>query len=579
MIYYILNGDKKKMENKKSIKKIKNQSENKEICGNIVGLSTPNEFLMSVSPYSIQVQDLVAVNTEIKVGDSTQIKRIWAKVVNIERINPLFPRESAQEIANEKIEVLDTILSVSREMITARCKVLGIENEDGSLDVLGYPIKPASPVYKPMKNDVQQMLLGDLSEDRKIKLGHLKTRPEVEVSIDGHYIVSRHLAILAMTGAGKTVTCRKILEELIRKEYPILIFDPHEDYINLKKFNENVEIYYPEINLLEEDESQIVKYIEDLSGESISPAQETLYYNYLMVLKNNEKRKALEELLNNNLNRNVRLKLKSIWDIRNLNDLIIEYRTSYNDKKEWNDILKPELAKINQSIANTSQLPTYYRLKAQTRKAAQAFSKMKKINEFRKIKGIDLPPPNKLGDLIKKGKTSIICFSGYSIEIRQSFANSILSTLLELRINNKIPRFLVILEEAQNFVPSRLEGVNIQSSVGIIKQIATEGRKFGIGLILISQRPSRVDPTVLSQCNSFIIMRIVNPSDQQYIKSTIETIGKEEAGLLPNLNIGEAIISGQCVSFPILLKIEPGVTKGIYEEIDAFQALKDWSPD
>ena len=180
--------------------------------------------------------------------------------------------------------------------------------------------------------------------------------------------------------------------------------------------------------------------------------------------------------------------------------------------------------------------------------------------------------------LIKRKSVSVIAMSGYSDnKIRQSIAQSVLSTLLSLRIDKIIPPFLVVVEEAQNFVPSKIEGSGIQTSTAIIKQIATEGRKFGIGLILISQRPSRLDPTVLSQCNSFITMKIVNPADQSYIRSTIETLGKDEISLLPDLGIGEAIISGQCVNFPILARISEPETRGSYEEKDAFIEIKKWS--
>ena len=554
-----------------------NEEKELEICGTIVGISTPNEFLIAMTPASIQVQDLIAVDTDVKVGNQTQKKRVWAKVMSIERLNPLFPRESAQEIAYEQIQAIDTIASISRDMITARCKILGIDKGDGSFDILGYPIKPTSPVYRPKIIDVQKIILGQLKEGRSVKIGHLKTRDEINVALDGHFIVSRHLAILAMTGAGKTVSCRKIVEELIDKNYPILIFDPHEDYVNLTEYSDKVEIYVPDINLQQEDEIQIVKYIEDFSGEDISDAQERVYFNYLSILKNENKRNELQDLLNSTLGTSRNLKLNTIWDIRNLNDLILNYRDSAATKQQWNSDLKPKLAAINGSIANSlGILGTFYRIKAQTRKAAQTIANMKKISKHSSEGAKKLPPPTEIGELIKPGKVSIILFSGYSVSIRQSFTSAILFQLLNLRIENQIPRFLIVLEEAQNFVPSKSEGIEVKSSVGIVKQIATEGRKFGIGLILISQRPSRVDPTVLSQCNSYLIMRIVNPADQSYIRSTIETIGKEEINLLPSLTTGEAIVSGQCVNFPILVKIEKAKTEGVYEETDAFDELKKW---
>lgn len=559
---------------KSNSKGIKTQ---KEICGNIVGISTLNEILVAVSPGSIQVQDLIAVDTEIEIKGKKKKKTVWVKVMSIERMNPLFPRESAQEIAFERIDALDTIASLSREMITARCKVLGIQKEDGTFDILGYPIKPTSMVYKPDRKNVQKIILGDLSEKRSIKVGHLKTRPEVLVTLDGHHIVSRHLAILAMTGAGKTVTCRKILEELIDKGYPLLIFDPHEDYVNLTGYNNKVEIYIPSLDLEQEDETQLIKYMEDFSGSSLSKAQERVIFEFFKILKDKNKRMDLQNLLNSSLGKKITLKLKSFWNIVNICDLLTKYRDLALDTKEWRENYKLSLGRISGSIAEAlNNKTTFYSIWGLCSKAAKEIQKMEKMSKSRLSSAKDLPPPNRIIELIQAEKTSIICFSGYSISIRQSFASSILSKLLDLRIEKQIPRFLIVLEEAQNFVPSSHEGIEVKSSVSVIKQIATEGRKFGIGLILISQRPSRVNPTVLSQCNSCIIMRIINPSDQSYIKATIETIGREEANLLPSLGTGEAIISGQCVSFPILTKIIPAKTEGVYEEVDAFEDLLNW---
>ena len=106
------------------------------------------------------------------------------------------------------------------------------------------------------------------------------------------------------------------------------------------------------------------------------------------------------------------------------------------------------------------------------------------------------------------------------------------------------------------------------------KQIAQEGRKFGVGLVLISQRPSRLDETTLSQCNSYVIMRMVNPADQNFIRKVIETVGEDEANLLPDLDVGEALLSGQFINFPVLVKIKAPDSKGEHEEEDAFVQLE-----
>jgi DNA helicase HerA-like ATPase len=106
-------------------------------------------------------------------------------------------------------------------------------------------------------------------------------------------------------------------------------------------------------------------------------------------------------------------------------------------------------------------------------------------------------------------------------------------------------------------------------------QIAQEGRKFGVGQVIVSQRPSRLDETTLSQCNSFVIMRMVNPADQGFVRRVIETLGEDEANLLPDLDVGEALLSGQFINFPVLVRMKEPVSLGEREERDGFQQLEE----
>jgi len=148
--------------------------------------------------------------------------------------------------------------------------------------------------------------------------------------------------------------------------------------------------------------------------------------------------------------------------------------------------------------------------------------------------------------------------------------------LFSARVSNdlKLP-VLLLLEEAHNFAPASANTPAEQNAITVTKQIAQEGRKFGVGLILISQRPSRLDETTLSQCNSYIIMRLVNPADQNYVRKVIETLGEDEAHMLPDLDVGEALLSGQLINFPVLVKIKEPKSKGEREEKDAFEALEE----
>jgi DNA helicase HerA-like ATPase len=145
-------------------------------------------------------------------------------------------------------------------------------------------------------------------------------------------------------------------------------------------------------------------------------------------------------------------------------------------------------------------------------------------------------------------------------------------------MGNKIPPFLAVIEEAHNFIPSHGEGQADTPSVEVIRKIITEGRKFGAGLLLISQRPSRLDETTLSQCNTFLIFRLVNPRDQAFVEKVMENLTKADSRLLPGFGPGQGIVSGQAVRFPLLIQVEHDkdlVTPAIGDE-DFLAAVKAW---
>src|SRR4029434_2261224 len=114
-----------------------------------------------------------------------------------------------------------------------------------------------------------------------------------------------------------------------------------------------------------------------------------------------------------------------------------------------------------------------------------------------------------------------------------------------------------LLEEAHRFAPA---GASVLST-HVLKQILSEGRKFGVAIGLITQRPGKLDQDVLSQCMTQIIMRIVNPIDQQTIASSVEGAGRRPLDELPALTKGQVIVSGVAVNTPVLAAVRQRITK------------------
>ncbi len=527
--------------------------------GTVVGVSSTNEFQMQVKPDAVRTQDLVAVDT-YENGESF---RVWAKVGSIERLNPLFPREAAQELAFQGRDPMDSVVSMSREMITATCTVVGVQR-DGRLEPPKYPVQPAGQVYVPPASEIEAFLVGDTPEHRRLYLGKERGNKDVNVYVDAHMVVSRHVAVLASTGAGKTVATRRLLEELMVKKYPILIFDPHGDYSGLHiAKHTKVTTYLPEIGLEGEEIDTALGYIRGLSGEQMSPPQETLTTAILEVLTNGDTRRQLSDaLVQNELSAlSKTLEHDHFYALAEVCDAIIALKAG-DDRAP----LPREIAKLSGGL--NVQAATAGAVRRQTRRAGWQYWNMIKTN--RKFAGEDtqkLPGSKGLREIIKAGAVAIVSLEGYSDALRQSIVASVLSQLLSDRIDEKVPRFLTVIEEAHNFIPNRIDSADAPS-LPVIKQIATEGRKYGMGLIFISQRPSRIDATVLSQANSYLILRIVNPNDQKYIRDVVETMGEDEAKTLPNLNTGEALLSGMFTRIPVMVRVEKSISEGKHEEED-----------
>ena len=99
--------------------------------------------------------------------------------------------------------------------------------------------------------------------------------------------------------------------------------------------------------------------------------------------------------------------------------------------------------------------------------------------------------------------------------------------------------------------------------------------------MLISQRPSRLDETIISQCNSFLILRLVNPRDQNFVRAIMENLTEADARMLPGFGPGQGIISGQVVRFPLPVHVEMDadlLASEIGDE-DFFEEVAAWSPD
>lgn len=257
--------------------------------GNVIGNAGTAEFAFILNQFHGKVGDIVALGMEVPADGYTSRSRIyvWARITDIQRFNPFFPYEAAQELAGEGFSLEDTVLSGTRDQLQATALILGATTDSdlANLFLLTYPVKPACEVFQPPAEAIRRLLIGGRENERKIKIGHLIARSDVEVNLSADKLVARHLAILAMTGGGKTVAARRIIRELIGQGYPLLILDPHGDYIGLWKCREmlakeapgcDIRLFYPELLMQDGGESLVEKLVGQMTDGMTEPQSDYL---------------------------------------------------------------------------------------------------------------------------------------------------------------------------------------------------------------------------------------------------------------------------------------------------------------
>lgn len=160
-------------------------------------------------------------------------------------------------------------------------------------------------------------------------------------------------------------------------------------------------------------------------------------------------------------------------------------------------------------------------------------------------------------DKTKTSQITIVDVSQLPFEVLET-VTALLGRLIIEFVSHFLPEqrgkypIVIVLEEAQNYIAEKKESV----AKTVFERIAREGRKYGISLVVCSQRPSELSKTVLSQCNSFIIHRLQNPEDQKYVKGLVSSANSDMLDQLPIIPQQHAIITGDCVRTPIQVRID-----------------------
>jgi len=200
-------------------------------------------------------------------------------------------------------------------------------------------------------------------------------------------------------------------------------------------------------------------------------------------------------------------------------------------------------------------------------------AELEDLNLFSKI---DSPS---VEDLAKPGQLTVIDLNNVLGEKKKQIIVSYFSSrLFNDRRHKKIPPFALFVEEAHNFIPETTSK-DLAIAKPTLRTIAREGRKFGAALVVISQRPKRLDTTTLANCNTNIILRITNPYDLDHIKQSSEGLDVGSINMISSLRVGEALIVGEAVGAPTFFKVRLRTSQPSKHETTLEEAAKRFSLD
>ncbi len=433
---------------------------------------------------------------------------------------------SKSDLLNEGLDYesvskyVSTHLEYSVNVCIAR--TLGMLKDD-NIELSRDLIRPGTPVFRAGSELLEKVFR--TSDEEALDIGFLADRPDVRVSVSVNGM-RRHVAIIAQTGAGKSHTAGVLMEELLKKGASIVVLDPHADYVLMRRdrsgkhYQNDIKIFRTPLSTGRYDGNQngvvdqFTLKFSDLDADDLSQ---------IMGIKESwvTLRKAVENALSK-----------------------MHGRKDFQEFMETVENLDPE---------------DYRKLAGRLRFLA-------------KVKSIFSDRTTDMTDYLSPGLMSVLDLSGLDQFLANYFSLRVLSAMMEAKMSGqyRYPVF-VFIEEAHNFVPPGSHNEIAQ----IIRKVASEGRKFGLFLVIITQRPGKIDQDILSQCNSEIILRVTNPIDQKAIIESGESISESVLNDLPSLNVGEAILVGQFVRTPVYVKIRPRESMEGGGDIDLVPLLKE----
>ena len=406
---------------------------------------------------------------------------------------------------------------------------------------------------------IMNSLESEISSGKRLVIGKYASNKTVEAILDGNKFFQRHATIVGSTGSGKSFTVANILEKANELEHAnLIVFDLHGEYNELS-YAKQLKICDSENGLhiplwffnYEEIHSLFIE-----SAEGTSTNQRAAVIKYILEQKKKYIDENMEEFSSEIITADTpipfsALGLKEYLEAENIKEELTGETYKTGDKKGQ------EKTKQGQYYGKLTNLITRLQTKIDDKKYGFVFNESNTINEAylkefmseimgqdKRVKVIDLSEvPSDMLPIIIGIVTRLV----YDVQFWMSPKN-----------NETRHPLAFVCDEAHLYMPrdnSKLKAVE-NKSLEIFERISKEGRKYGIFLGLITQRPSELSDTTISQCSNFVILRTIHPKDLDYIKNMVPNISSEVVQQLKSLQPGNCIAFGTAFKVPISMHVE-----------------------
>jgi len=518
----------------------------------------------------------------------------------------------------QSFKIKETNLAVETQVTTPTfvldAQPIGFLDDAGNFRRGGQQIAIPPSNVEIANDDLLKQIYSSVEAEKKFCFSTLAQKSSIEIAVDGDKFFSKHIAVVGSTGSGKSGTVARILQEGIKASEDqntkgvlnnthILLFDLHGEYKTAfpksKKLDvANLVLPYWLMNS-EELEEMFIESNEKNSHNQISQFRYAVIQN---------KKKHNPSVVNPSYDSPLYFSLKEIHNfIYNLNNEVVGKADGENARPKLSDgtlindrcdfyfderrtfVISSTAVAIKASNGpfNGEFDRFVMRLESKINDDRLSFLLKPKKTATEEFQTSDFPIILKqfIGyNETEKENITIIDLSGIPFEVL-SIVVSLISRLVfdfcfyykAIKAASTEVPFLLVLEEAHNYIPQS-EGAKYHSVKKSIERIAKEVRKYGLSLMIVSQRPSEISETIFSQCNNFVAMRLTNPTDQQYVKRLMPDSVSAITDTLPVLERQEALIIGDCIPIPTIVRIKDLTDKPDSNDIQfRTEWKKDWT--